>query len=246
MSNSSYYYYKKSINKSKIIHDAIIIYLITVLTVILFNSFLFQAYKVPSNSMYPTLDSNTRIITDKFVVGPRIPLSNRRFFDSIAKNINRGDVVVFMSHEYYKKSVFFRAFSNLIHTLTFTLVDITDMLNQYDSNIYVKRIIGIPGDKIRFELLNDDTIQVKINGVYEKQVIPSEYVLIEENKNNSKLLTAIQLHKEITVGENQYYLLGDNRVSSSDSRVFGTISSNQIIGKAVFTYWPLEKFGVIK
>ena len=77
MSNSSFYYYKKKVNKGKIVKDIIIIYIITVMTVIMFNSFLFQAFKVPSHSMSPTLDNNTRIIVDKFSIGPKIPCTNK-------------------------------------------------------------------------------------------------------------------------------------------------------------------------
>lgn len=243
---SNYFYYKKKINKSRIIKDIIFIYIITIFTVIMFNSFLFQAFKVPSESMTPTLDVNTRIIVDKFSTGPRIPFSNKRFFDSTAKNLNRGDVVVFMSNEYYKKSVFLRSISTLIHTVSFTTIDITNFFNKYDSNIYVKRIIGIPGDKISFRILNNNTIIVQINGLHEKEVILNNYQILEENRNNSKLLSAMMLQNEITVGEGEYYLLGDNRSSSSDSRVFGSIKKEQIMGKVIFKYWPFNNFGVVE
>ncbi|HBD94798.1 MAG: hypothetical protein A2015_09365 [Spirochaetes bacterium GWF1_31_7] len=246
MSNSSFYYYKKKVNKGKIVKDIIIIYIITVMTVIMFNSFLFQAFKVPSHSMSPTLDNNTRIIVDKFSIGPKIPCTNKRFFDSTAKNLNRGDVVVFMSNEYYKKNVFMRSISTLINTLTFTTIDIVTMKNKYDSNIYVKRIIGLPGDTIQFKIMDNNVIIVQINGLQEKEVILSQYQIIEENRSNSKLLSAMLLHNEITIPENQYYLLGDNRAGSSDSRVFGSINKNQIIGKAIFKYWPTDKFGVMQ
>lgn len=244
MSNTSYYYYKKKVNKLKIFKDIIIIYIITVVIVLLFNSLLFQAYKVPSNSMHPTLSENTRIIVDKFCIGPKYILSNTRIFDS-TKNIRRGDLIVFMSNEYYNKSNIFRSVSMFIYTLSFTTIDISNIVKKYDSNIYVKRVIGLPGDKIRFKL-NEDRIVVLINGVMEKDIITTKYSTIEENKNNSKLISAMLLQDEFVVKQNEYYVLGDNRIASSDSRIWGTLKKDQIIGKVVFKYWPIKSFGVVK
>lgn len=245
MSNSSYYYYKKKINKGKIIKDIIFIYFITVVIVLLFNSLLFQAYKVPSDSMAPTLKENSRILVDKFSIGPKYPLTNARIFDSTRNSINRGDVIVFMSNEYYNRSSLFRSFSTLLYTLSFTTIDLSNIVRHYDSNIYVKRVIGVPGDHIRYRLIND-TVVVMINGVPEKEVIVGKYQTVEENKNNSKLLSSMMLQNEFVVKDNEYYVLGDNRVSSSDSRIWGSVKKDQIIGKAFFRYWPVTLFGVIK
>lgn len=245
MMNTNIYHYKKKIKKGKIIGEIIFIYIITVVFVLLFNSILLQAYKIPTNSMEPGLAENARILVDKFSIGPKYPLTNVRIFDATKKQINRGDVIAFLSHEYYNKSSFFRSFSTFVYTITFTLVDISSLTNHYDSAVYVKRVIGVPGDKIKFRLVND-VIVVTINGIPEKNVIPETYTIIEEDRKTSKLLTSMMLQSEYTVKEKEYYVLGDNRISSSDSRVWGTIKDDQIVGKVIFKYWPFSSFGVVR
>ena len=49
-----------------------------------------------------------------------------------------------------------------------------------------------------------------------------------------------------TLKDNEYYVLGDNRISSSDSRIWGCVKNDQILGKVIFKYWPLDSFGVAR
>lgn len=241
---ANYYYYKKKVNKNKLFRDVLYIYIITITFVLLFNSILLQAYKIPSDSMEPVISENSQILVDKFSTGPRYPFTNLRIFNS-EENIQRGDVIVFMSKEYYSKSSFLRAFSNLLYTVSFTLVDINRLFSISDNTFMVKRVIGLPGDRIMY-YNRDDSIRVLINGKPEKEVINLNYEIIEENTSNSLLLDAVILEKEYIVPPNQVYVLGDNRVSSSDSRIWGSIYYKQIIGKAFFTYWPFSKFSIIR
>jgi|ADurb_Total_1113_FD_contig_111_42713_length_792_multi_2_in_0_out_0_2 signal peptidase I len=144
-----------------------------------------------------------------------------------------------------KKNTFIRSFSSFIYTVTFSLVDISKYFQRYDTNIYLKRVIGIPGDKIKY-IIQDKKVVVLINDLPEKNVISSSYRLIEENEDSSPLLSNMILQEEKEVKEGEYYVLGDNRASSSDSRIWGTVSSKQIIGKAFLKYWPMSNFGVIR
>ncbi|MGX7132029.1 signal peptidase I [Enterococcus songbeiensis] len=116
--------------------------------------------------------------------------------------------------------------------------------------IIIKRVIGIPGDYISFK--ND---KMKINGKLVNESYLKEYLkLFKENKlqevytyseqyqelaRNSKNFTNQDF--EIHVPENNYFLLGDNRLVSEDSRVFGNVESNQIIGKSIIRIWPVTK-----
>lgn len=241
---SRYDYYKKKVNKKKIFKDIVLIYFIAVIFVLLFNSLILQAYRIPSNSMFPGISEGTRVLTNKFIYGPKYPLTDVRIFDS-TKSVKRGDVIVFYSKEYMKRNTFIRSFSSFIYTVTFSVIDISKYFQRYDTNVYLKRVIGIPGDKIKY-IIQDKKVIVLINGLPEKSVISSDYKLIDENEDNSPLLSNMILQEEKEVKEGEYYVLGDNRASSSDSRIWGPVSSKQIIGKAFLKYWPLSNFGAIR
>jgi signal peptidase I len=97
------------------------------------------------------------------------------------------------------------------------------------SKSYIKRVIGLPGDRIRI-----DRGQVYVNG----QALAEDYVEPDYRDDVSK--------GEIVVEPDRYYVLGDHRNSSSDSRVWGTVERKFIYGKAVFCYWPLNKMGRLR
>jgi signal peptidase I len=94
---------------------------------------------------------------------------------------------------------------------------------------YIKRIIGLPGDKIEI-----DSGIVIVNG----QRLREDYVPDEYRDHNSYL--------ETEVPQNQYYVLGDHRSSSNDSRMWGTVARHYIYGKAAFVYWPLDRMGLLR
>lgn len=102
---------------------------------------------------------------------------------------------------------------------------------EYD---YIKRIIGLPGDKI--EITQD--YKVKVNGeILNEPYLPSDYQTFGGN--------FLEVGKTITVPPNEYFVLGDNRSHSSDSRDWGFVPRANIIGKAWFRYWPLNQVGFI-
>jgi signal peptidase I len=239
-----YDYYKKKVNKKRIASNIIFIYLIAVIFVILFNSLIFQAYKIPSNSMEPNIRPGTRVIVNKFLFGPNYPFTDFKIFDG-TKNVKRGDILLFYSSEYISTNKIIRMISSLFYTISFSFFDLSTYLNHYDNNIYIKRVVGLPNDKIKYAVVNGKVV-VLINGIPEKKVIDSNYGLIEETDNNSVLLSNMILQNEYIVKENEFYVLGDNRINSNDSRIWGSISKKQIIGKAIIKYWPTNVFGVIK
>jgi signal peptidase I len=91
---------------------------------------------------------------------------------------------------------------------------------------YIKRVIGIPGDRVRI-----DGGQVYVNSL----PLHEEYVPDEYRDHIS--------YEEHTVPPGNYFVLGDHRSSSSDSRTWGFVKRDAIYGKAVFVYWPLDKLG---
>ena len=235
-----YEHYKKKINKKKILKDILFIYIIALIFVLLFNSIILQAYRIPSNSMEPQITENTRILVDKFVFGPKYPFTEKKIFDA-TKNIRRGDLIVFMSHEYIKKRKCFRVISTLLYTLSFSLIELPNFFGQSSSNIFIKRVIGIPGDTIKYKLI-DGKVVVLINDIPERKVIDINYSLVEETEKNSLILSSMILQNEYKIKDSEYYVLGDNRVSSCDSRIWGGVNSNQIIGKAMLKYFPAREY----
>jgi len=93
---------------------------------------------------------------------------------------------------------------------------------------YIKRIIGLPGDQVE---VHDQTVWINGQPLLEdfphNPINPNEYV------------------PPVLVGENQLYVMGDNRPNSSDSRVFGPISQDLAVGKAWLRIWPPNMFGIV-
>ncbi len=97
------------------------------------------------------------------------------------------------------------------------------------STSYIKRVIGVAGDRVRI-----DEGQVFVNG----RALVEDYVSAEFVDDRS--------YPEITVPQGSYFVLGDHRNMSKDSRDFGPVDVRYIYGKAVFGYWPIEKMGRVR
>jgi signal peptidase I len=100
---------------------------------------------------------------------------------------------------------------------------------QDTSKSYIKRVIGVPGDHIRVE-----GGLVYVNG----QALVESYVPPENRDSNSW-----RDGEEQVIPDGKYFVLGDHRNQSSDSRMWGYVPRDNIYGKAVFVYWPLQKIG---
>lgn len=102
-----------------------------------------------------------------------------------------------------------------------------------EDTFYIKRIIGMPGETVYI----DEAGTIYINDL-----------VLEENYGNEVILDAGRAYEPITLGPDEYFVMGDNRNNSSDSRdpVVGNITRSDIIGRAWMRIWPLNKFGILK
>jgi signal peptidase I len=196
-----------------------------ILAVLLLRSFLVEPFRIPSNSMMPTLLTGDFILVNKFTFGIRLPVLNKKIFEIGAPH--RGDVIVFRFPK--------------------------------DPSIdYIKRVIGEPGDKVVYR---NKTLY--INGRAMEQTMLGPYTGVGSGLGMSgatQLLEHLDDVKhdilidprrgmgdyEIEVPPNQYFVMGDNRDNSNDSRFWGTVPDENLVGKAfmIWMNWDSANSGV--
>ena len=175
-----------------------------VVMVIIIRFFIGEIRWIPSASMRPTLIEGDRIVVERF----------SRFY----KTPKRGDIMVFYPPFEKLKNTPWKVFSRLTG---FFCKDIA----------YIKRVVGMPGDKIEIKEAPDGAHVVYINDKpFDEPYIKSKYDYI---KCNEKMYCG-----PFVVPEGQYFMMGDNRGNSQDSRFWGFLPKDRFIGKAVFLFWP--------
>jgi signal peptidase I len=193
--------------------------------VLLLRSFLVEPFRIPSNSMMPTLLTGDFILVNKYRYGIRLPVLNDKIVE--IGQPARGDIVVFR----FPKD---------------------------PSTNYIKRLIGLPGDRIGYY-----NKRLTVNGQPIKQTPLGEYrgfgkgkemtgaVLLSEDLapvTHDILIRDGQptVQGEFTVPAGQYFVMGDNRDNSNDSRYWGTVPEGNLVGKAFFIWmsWDWDAGGV--
>lgn len=184
------------------------------LIVLLFRSFLFEPFKIPSGSMIPTLLIGDFIVVNKYAYGLRLPVVHTKFLP--VGEPERGDVVVFRY--------------------------------PVDSSVnFIKRLVGLPGDTISYRdkqlYINGELVSEKAQGRF-----TSEDVKCSTPRSDAMLFTEtlgeveheILLHTnsgsrndQWLVPEGHYFVMGDNRDRSNDSREWGFVPEANLMGKAV-------------
>ncbi|SFL90689.1 signal peptidase I [Rugamonas rubra] len=198
------------------------------------RSFLYEPFKIPSSSMVPTLLVGDLILVNKFTYGIRLPVINKKII--AINDPQRGDVMVFK----YPKDL---------------------------SQDYIKRVVGVPGDKITYEnkrltvngkpveytALDDylDDEHLVYNKQYRENLSGVAHKILNNEQAASLNLGDVKTfpHSEncsykyegftCVVPAGNYFMMGDNRDNSADSRYWGFVPDQNIVGKAFFVWMNL-------
>lgn len=205
---------------------------VAILLVLVIRSSIVEAFKIPSGSMIPTLLVGDHIFVNKFAYGVKIPFSDlindEPYFISKPSMPERGDIIVF---KYPKDTSYY----------------------------YIKRVIGIPGDRIRVRdkvlYINDKALERTpsnhpeiIDALEGRQYDKTSIELFEEPNATTGRKHFILLDKnnyitenygEITVPQDNIFVMGDNRDFSNDSRFWGFVPFKYVRGKAMVIWLSL-------
>jgi signal peptidase I len=178
--------------------------------VLLLRSFVVEPFQIPSQSMLPTLKVGDFILVSKSTYGVRLPVLRTKLVE--VSSPERGDVMVFFP--------------------------------PHEDRYFIKRVVGLPGDKV--QVLNG---VLYVNGEQMLQTLMPEEassarsVVMTENLLDSQHLiqkrispTRLSQSYSTIVPDGHYFMMGDNRDNSSDSRVWGPVPEDRIVGKA-FARW---------
>ncbi len=186
------------------------------LLVLILRSFLFEPFQIPSGSMIPTLEIGDFILVNKFDYGLRLPVIGTKILP--VSDPERGDVMVFKQPG-------------------------NESIN------FIKRVIALPGDTVRYsnQRLTVNGQQVPEKFIAQLRDERSVYRLYKEGAEGDQH----EIRKELSVGdpkaeglweipEGSYFVMGDNRDRSNDSRYWGLVPEKNIVGKAVYIWmhWP--------
>ena len=199
---------------------------LTVLLYVGFRQFIAEARYIPSGSMLPGLKVNDRLIVEKLSFLKRSP--------------SRGEIVVFNSPYSFDKKLIAERNRRLpskfqCSLITFPLISWIPSLADRACDAYIKRVVAVGGDRL---LINGEG-EVVLNG----NLINETYVKFYcPNKYRFNLCRPMST----TVPKGHVFVLGDNRANSWDSRFWpagGFLPNKEIIGKATWRFWPIDRFG---
>jgi len=198
--------------------------------------------------MEPGIRKGSALVYSPLVYGFNIHLIDTQLPE--IRTPERGDLVVFTPPYIEQPKGAFFVFSGFVKFLTFGKVNLNSIVSaKWDQKLLVKRIIAVPGDTIR---MADFKVSIKPEGagffLSEFEVIDRDYdVQIEELPAQWRDDMPYSGNLEtITLKKDQYFVLGDNRMRSSDSTSWGMLERDRIEGLVLFKYWPLNQFKVFK
>ncbi|MDL0430551.1 signal peptidase I [Marinobacter sp. TBZ242] len=176
--------------------------------VLVLRSFLVEPFQIPSGSMLPTLEVGDFILVNKYAYGLRLPVAGTKILE--VDDPERGDVIVFRYPE-------------------------------DGSTNYIKRVVGLPGDHIRYQdrelFINGEKVESRF--VARLPPVELRRETLGDHQYNVFLTLGRTGHSgdgQWLVPEGEYFVMGDNRDNSNDSRYWGTVPDEMVVGKA-FAIW---------
>ncbi len=201
-------------------------FLIAAVVALFIRQFAVEAFKIPSASMVPTLRIGDHLLVNKFIYGPRIPFADTRIFNG--KEPKRGEIIVFKFPMDEKKN-------------------------------FIKRVVGVPGDKIQIIkgklFINDAPVPLSDLGMYDDEdqssgMFPSAKAELLDEHLGAVKHHILYLHDQSGINfgpelvpKESVFVMGDNRDNSQDSRVWGFVKYNKILGRALIIYWSWDGNG---
>ncbi len=210
-----------------------------IFAVFLVRSFIVEPFRIPSGSMLPTLHVGDFIAVNKFEYGLRFPVLNWEM--TKGTDPKRGDIAVFKY--------------------------------PLDRNVdFIKRVVGLPGDEIRYIdkklYINGELVETTPNGTFFDEESYTDFTQLEtktdsvvhqtiENNNLASMARPVKGHNGLhqcvysqgdmvcQVPEGMYFMMGDNRDNSADSRFWGFVPREDFVGKAFFVWLNFSDFGRI-
>lgn len=219
--------------------------LLTFLMYLLIGHFLVSSYRVQSSSMLPTLREGDRILMTPLSYGPKVP-----FVASWLPGFSqprRGDLVVLVPPYASTAHPVLAFFDPVFRFFTLQRNSLSEggggsSTVRARNPCLVKRIIGLPGDTVRLEGYRA-FIRAPGETTFrpEQEAIPVGYRpairgLLDGWKPEFPLSGNLE---EATLGEGEYFVLGDNRMDSSDSRSWGAVRRSAVLGRVFLRFWPL-------
>lgn len=211
--------------------------LLAVVIALTIRLFLIEPFRIPSESMLPTLLIGDHLFVNKFVYGAKIPFTDYRLPG--LRDPQRGDVVVFAVAREDDR------LNSRIHP--------ADERPDLPEDDFVKRIVGLPGDRIEVRrnrvYINDrlvervDTQGTFVDGDGHRLEIQREHLDGCEHAVLDNPHSPGQRRAPMVVPPGRYFMMGDNRDHSNDSRVWGTVRLEEIQGPAFVLYWSWDVNG---
>jgi signal peptidase I len=174
---------------------------------LLIQAFLVKPFRIPSESMVPTLEVGQRVLVDRV---------SYRFGEP-----DRGDIIVFHPPA--------GADSGRCGVEPGTGQPCPRGTSGKSGTNFIKRVVGVPGDRLK--VIGSS---VYIDGRRQRE----PFARLDPGCDTCNL------PREITVPSDEYYMMGDNRGESEDSRVWGPVPKRWIVGRAFATYWPPRRLGI--